>query len=158
SNSDSFLGRITVRPNIDAIQEFKIQTNNYSAEFGKGGGAQVNVITKSGTKEFHGGAWGFVRNEAMQARRFFHTNRRAFPCDRSDPNITLRAACAPPFHQNQFGFNLGGPMFLIPVNGGDRKTFFFATYEGFRQTRGNATLATVPGIAQRNGDFSQNLL
>ena len=158
SNSDSFAGRITVRPNIDAIQEFKIQTNNYSAEFGKGGGAQVNVITKSGTREFHGGAWEFVRNDALQARRFFDTNRRAFPCDRSDPNLTLRAACAPPFHQNQFGFNLGGPMFLIPTHGGDRKTFFFTTYEGFRQSRGNATQATVPSVAQRNGDFSQNLL
>jgi hypothetical protein len=158
SNSDSFQGRITMRPNIDAIQEFKIQTNNYSAEFGKGGGAQVNVITKSGTRDFHGSAWEFVRNDAMQARRFFDTNRRAFPCDKSDPNIATRAACAPPFKQNQFGFNLGGPMFLIPKHKGERKTFFFTTYEGFRQTRGNATLATVPSLAQRNGDFSQNLL
>ncbi|HZS49521.1 MAG TPA: TonB-dependent receptor [Bryobacterales bacterium] len=158
SNSDSFQNRITVRPNIDAIQEFKIQTNNYSAEFGKGGGAQVNVITRSGTREFHGGAWEFIRNNAFQARRFFDTNRRAFPCDAADPNVATRPACAPPFKQNQFGFNLGGPMFLIPRRGGDRKTFFFTTYEGFRQTRGNATLATVPSIAQRNGDFSQNLL
>ena len=158
SNSDSFQGRITVRPNIDAIQEFKIQTNNYSAEFGKGGGAQVNVITKSGGKEFHGGLWEFVRNDAFQARRFFDTNRRAFPCNPSDPNLALRAACAPPFHQNQYGFNLGGPMFLVPKSQGERKTFFFTTYEAFRQSRGNATLATVPSVAQRNGDFSQNLL
>jgi hypothetical protein len=158
SNSDSFQNRITVRPNIDAVQEFKIQTNNYSAEFGKGGGAQVNVITKSGTKAFHGAAWEFVRNDAFQARRFFDRNSSAFPCDSADPNVATRKACAPPFKQNQFGFNLGGPMFMIPKGSGERKTFFFATYEGFRQTRGNATVATVPSLAQRQGDFGQNLL
>jgi len=158
SNSDSFQNRITVRPNIDAIQEFKIQTNNYSAEFGKGGGAQVNVITKSGTLEFHGAAWEFVRNDAFQARRFFDRNSSAFPCDSSNPNTTTRPACAPPFKQNQFGFNLGGPLFFVPKGSGPRKTFFFTTYEGFRQSRGNATVATVPSLAQRQGDFSQNLL
>ena len=158
SNSDSFQNRITVRPNIDAIQEFKIQTNNYSAEFGKGGGAQVNVVTKSGTKDFHATLWEFVRNDAFQARRFFDRNSRAFPCDKSDPNVNTRPACAPPFKQNQFGFNLGGPFFLLPKSGGERKTYFFTSYEGFRQTRGNATVATVPGLAQRRGDFSQNLL
>lgn len=158
SNSDSFQNRITVRPNIDSIQEFKIQTNNYSAEFGKGGGAQVNIVTRAGTREFHGTAWEFVRNDAMQARRFFDRNSRAFPCDPSNPNINTRPACAPPFKQNQFGFNLGGPFFLIPKRGGERKTFFFTTYEGFRQTRGNATVATVPSPAQRQGDFTQNLL
>jgi hypothetical protein len=158
SNSDSFQNRITVRPNIDAVLEFKIQTNNYSAEFGKGGGAQVNVITKSGTRDFHGGAWEFVRNDAFQARRFFDRNSSAFPCDRSAPNIATRKACAPPFKQNQFGFNLGGPAFFVPKVGGERKTFFFTTYEGFRQTRGNATVATVPSLVQRQGDFSQNLL
>ena len=158
SNSDSFQNRITVRPNIDAIQEFKIQTNNYSAEFGKGGGAQVNVVTKSGTREFHGTAWEFVRNDAIQARRFFDRNSRAFPCDSSNPDTNNRPACAPPFKQNQFGFNLGGPAFFVPKSGGERKTFFFTTYEGFRQSRGNATVATVPSLAQRNGDFSQNLL
>jgi hypothetical protein len=157
SNSDAFQNRITVRPNIDSLQEFKIQTNNYSAEFGKGGGAQVNIVTKSGTREFHGGAWEFLRNDAIQARRFFDRNSAAFPCDPSDPSRT-RAACAPPFNQNQFGFNLGGPMVLFPKGSGDRKTFFFTTYEGFRQARGSATVATVPSVAQRGGDFSQNLL
>jgi hypothetical protein len=158
SNSDSFQNRITVRPNIDAIQEFKIQTNNYSAEFGKGGGAQVNVVTKSGTREFHGTLWEFVRNDAMQARRFFDRNSAVFPCSKSDTNINTRPACAPPFKQNQFGFNLGGPAFFVPKAGGERRTFFFTTYEGFRQSRGNATVATVPSVAQRGGDFSQNLL
>lgn len=158
SNTDQFQNRITVRPNIDSLQEFKIQTNNYSAEFGKGAGGQVNIITKSGTREFHGTAWEFLRNDAIQARRFFDRNSSAFPCEKNDPDVRNRPACAPPFNQNQFGFNLGGPLFLIPKGGGERKTFFFTSYEGFRQRRGNATVATVPSIAQRRGDFSQNLL
>ena len=81
SNSDPLRNRITVRPSIDSLQEFKIQTNNYSAEFGKGAGAQVNIVTKSGTKEFHGTLWEFLRNDNVQARNFFDRNSRSFPCD-----------------------------------------------------------------------------
>src|SRR5262249_4556008 len=87
SNSDSFQGRITVRPNIDTVQEFKIQTNNYSAEFGKGGGAQVNIITKSGTKEFHGGGWGVVRQDRRPGRPVFLTKLRPFPARRRRPDV-----------------------------------------------------------------------
>ena len=158
SNTDSYQNRITVTPSIDSLQEFKIQTNNYSAEFGKGAGAQINVITKSGTLQFHGTMWEFVRNNHFQARRFFDTNRISFPCDRANPNVQTRAACAPAFNQNQFGFVLGGPMFVVPKVKGERKTFFFVNYEGFRQRRGAAIRTAVPSLAQRNGDFSQNLL
>ncbi len=150
SNTDSFRNRISVRPNIDSLQEFKIQTNNYSAEFGKGAGAQVNIITKSGTREFHGTFWEFLRNDRVQARNFFDRNSRSFPCDPSDPNVSTRPACAPQYNQNQFGANLGGPI--------AQRTFFFATFEGFRQRRGNATVSAVMMPAQRQGDFSQNLL
>src|SRR6266536_1573525 len=143
SNSDSYQNRVSVIPNIDGIQEFKIQTNNYSAEFGKGAGAQVNLITRSGTRVFHGTLYEFWRNNVAQARRFFDRNRVSFPCDRSDPNTLTRRACAPPFNQNQFGFTLGGPAFFVPKPGGERKTFFFTTYEGFRQVRGNATVANM---------------
>jgi Carboxypeptidase regulatory-like domain len=156
SNSDAFENNITVRPTIDALQEFKIQTNNYSAEFGKGAGAQVNIVTKSGTRELHGSAFYFNRDDALQARRFFDTNRISFPCDKSDSNVLTRPACAPPFNQNQFGYTLGGP--LAVRRGGDPKTFFFTSYEGFRRVRGAAGLHEVPTLAQRNGNFSQNLL
>ncbi|MGH9674954.1 MAG: carboxypeptidase regulatory-like domain-containing protein, partial [Bryobacteraceae bacterium] len=156
SNSDGFQNNISVRPSIDALQEFKIQTNNYSAEFGKGAGAQVNIVTKSGTKEVHGAIYYFIRNDKIQARRFFDTNRISFPCDKKDPNVATRAACAPPFNQNQLGFTFGGP---VPVrSGGEHRTFFFANYEGFRQVRGAANLNEVATLAQRSGNFSQNLL
>ncbi|MEJ7605843.1 MAG: hypothetical protein WKF37_06165 [Bryobacteraceae bacterium] len=100
----------------------------------------------------------FNRDEIFQARRFFDSNRISFPCDKSDPNVTTRAACAPPFNQNQFGFTVGGPLVLVPRIGGERRTFFFANYEGSRQVRGAAGLHEVPSPAQRRGDFSQNLL
>jgi len=156
SNSDSYQNRISVTPNIDAIQEFKIQTNNYSAEFGKGAGAQVNLVTRSGTKDFHGTFYEFWRNDVAQARRFFDRNRISFPCDPKDRDLQNRRACAPPFNQNQFGFTLGGP--LVFRKGAERKTFFFGTYEGFRQVRGNATVANMASVAQRGGDFTQNRL
>lgn len=158
SNSDAFQNNISVRPSIDALQEFKIQTNNYSAEFGKGAGAQVNIVTKSGTKELHGTLFYFIRNDAIQARRFFDINRVSFPCDRNNPDVANRPACAPPFNQNQFGFTLGGPLALVPRGGGERKTFFFINYEGFRRVRGAAGLHEVPTLDQRAGNFAQNLL
>lgn len=158
SNSDAFQNNISVRPSIDALQEFKIQTNNYSAEFGKGAGAQVNIVTRSGSKEFHGTLYYFIRHDAIQARRFFDVNRISFPCDRNNPDVNNRPACAPPFNQNQFGFTFGGPMALIPSGRGDSRTFFFLNYEGFRRVRGAAGLHEVPTPAQRNGNFAQNLL
>ena len=150
SNSDPLRNRISVRPSIDSLQEFKIQTNNYSAEFGKGAGAQVNIVTKSGTKDFHGTLWEFLRNDDVQSRNFFDRNARSFPCNPGDTNITTRKACAPQYNQNQFGANAGGPII--------GRTFFFGSFEGFRQRRGGATVTQVPTVAQRNGDFSRTLL
>jgi Carboxypeptidase regulatory-like domain/TonB-dependent Receptor Plug Domain len=151
SNSDPVRNQITFKPSIDSLQEFKIQTTNYSAEFGKGAGAQVNVITKSGTKQFHGGLWEFNRNNKLQARNFFDRDSRSFPCDKTDPNTTSRKACAPQYNQNQFGGNLGGPVL-------GEKTFFFVNVEEFRQRRGGATVTQVMTPEQRSGDFSRNLL
>lgn len=151
SNSDPVRNQITFKPSIDSLQEFKIQTSNYSAEFGKGAGAQVNVVTKSGTREFHGGLWEFNRNNALQARNFFDRNRRAFPCDKSDSDITSRKACAPQYNQNQFGGNLGGPVPLL------KNTFFFVNEEEFTQRRGGSTVTQVMTPDQRNGDFSRYL-
>lgn len=158
SNSNAYQNNISIRPNIDAIQEFKIQTNGYSAEFSKGAGAQINLVTKSGTNEFHGAAYEFLRNNAVQARRLFDSNRTSFPCDKTNTDINNRAACAPPWKQNQFGFTVGGPVFFVPKGAGQRKTFFFAGYEGYRLVRGQANRDNVPTLAQRQGNFSQNLL
>src|SRR5215472_4603578 len=93
SNSNPLNDQITFRPSIDSLQEFKIETSNYSAEFGKGAGAQINVVTKSGTNSFHSMLWEFNRNNKTQARNLFDRNSGAFPCDKSDPNITTRKAC-----------------------------------------------------------------
>lgn len=117
-------------PNPDAIQEFTIQTNSYSAEFGRNRGASVNAVTKSGTNEFHGGAFEFVRNDILDARPFFST-------------------AIPVFKRNQFGAQLGGPIHK-------NRTFFFGAWQGTHE-RGtpNTSVATVPTAAMRTGNFSQ---
>ncbi len=142
SNSDQWDNNLVFRPNIDAIQEFKIQVNNYSAEFGKGAGGQINVVTKSGTNAFHGTVYAFNRNDVVQARNAFQR----------DPNFrnAKGAFVAPPFNQNQFGLVIGGPL-------RKDRTFYFADYEGFRQVRGQTGIRSVPDAALRSGDFSRNL-
>lgn len=119
-------------PNPDAVQEIRVVTNNYGAEYGRTAGAVVNVITKSGTNAFHGRLFAFHRNRALNARNFF----------RSDTT---------PLVQNQFGGTFGGPIVRD-------KTFFFGTYQGFRR-RTNAfnQSALVPTVAERKGDFSQSV-
>jgi hypothetical protein len=120
-----------VVPAPDAIQEFKLQTDNYSAEFGRTGGGAVNVATRSGGNDFHGAVWEFLRNTSLNAVGFFK------PTGNSKPVLI----------QNQFGGALGGP---IRKN----KMFFFADYEGFRQVTRQLTFATLPTIDQRNGIFT----
>jgi hypothetical protein len=124
---------ITVRPSVEDILEFKMQTNLFGAEQGRNSGATVNVVTKSGTNEFHGSAFEFLRNNDLDARNFFNTKGTALQ---------------PPFHQNQFGASLGGPVV-------HNKVFFFSDYEGFRKQQGTTTsVNTVPTAAERQGDFS----
>ena len=142
SNSSQWDSGITFRPSVDAIQEFKIEVNNYSAEFGKGAGGQINVVTKSGTNTLHGTLWEFHRNDAVQARNFFQR----------DPNFVDSKGrfIAPPFIQNQFGGAAGGPIIK------DR-TFFFGYYEGFRNVRGQTGLRSVPDSLIRSGNFASQL-
>jgi hypothetical protein len=111
---------------VDAIQEFSVLTTNYSAEYGRTAGGIVNAITKSGTNSFHGDAYEFLRNSALDARNYF------------DP------ATIPEFRRNQFGGSLGGP---IRTN----RTFFFVDYEGLRQNQSVTSLLTVPSSDARNG-------
>lgn len=115
---------------VDAIQEFSVLTSNYSAEYGKTSGGVVNAITRSGTNQFHGSGYEFVRNSALDTRNFF-----------DDPGKI------PPFTRNQFGGTIGGPIFRD-------KTFFFADYEGIRQNKGITNLTTVPSQDARNGILS----
>lgn len=122
-----------VKPPIDAVSEFKVITNNTSAEHGFRMGAKVLVSTKSGTNEYHGSLYEFHRNDVLGANNFF-ANRAG--------------AEKPKFIRNQFGATLGGPVIR------DR-TFFFASYQGTRIRRGQSFTSTVPSAAVREGDFSQ---
>ena len=127
-----------IGPPPDAIAEFKVQTNSMSAEFGRSGGAVLNVTIKSGTNQFHGTAYEFLRNSALDAKNFF-----------DDPNSPI-----PPFKMNQFGFSFGGPVWLPKIYNGRNRTFFFMDYQGTRIRTGQTFLATVPPDAWRQGNFA----
>ncbi len=144
-NSDQYQNALVIRPSVDAIEEFKIQTSSYSAEFGKGAGGQINVVTRGGTNTVHGTLFEFNRNNALQARNLFDRNSNF---KTSDGRFK-----APPYNQNQFGFTLGGPVVAPKYNGKDR-TFFFVNYEGYSLRRGNTTLTTVPTPEMKRGDFA----
>ena len=131
-NNDPAVNNFSLRPIVDAIQEFKVLANSYSAEFGRGGGAQIIVNTKSGANDFHGSAWEFLRNDRLDARDFFDK-------EGSGPK--------PPFHRNQFGMTGGGPLVR-------NRTFFFLAYEGGRRRQLFTSLQSVPTAAFRRGDFS----
>ncbi len=129
----AYLNVVTVIPTQDAIQEFKVQTNNLGPEFGRFAGGVINLSTKSGTNAFHGSVYEFLRNKLLNANDFF-SNAAGNP--------------RPAFTQNQFGVNGGGPVIKD-------KLFFFSSYEGYRQRKGNVLTTWVPTAAERNGNFSQ---
>jgi hypothetical protein len=131
---------IAVFPSVDAVQEFKVQTNMYSSEFGRSGSGLINLIYKSGTNHFHGSAFEFLRNSDLDANTFF-SNKAGMPL--------------PNFKRSQFGGSLGGPVEIPKVYKGTNKTFFFVDYEGLRQGSATTLQTTVPTGAQRAGDFSQ---
>ena len=130
-NNERLTLSITLRPSVEAVREFKIQTNMFAADQGRNSGATVNVITKSGTNEWHGSAYEFLRNDKLDARNYFAPVN--FP--------------KPAYRQNQFGGTLGGK---IVTN----KLFFFGNYEGFRRRQERPQVGTVPTLAMRQGDFS----
>jgi hypothetical protein len=132
-NNETWLQTAVIFPNVDALEEFKLQTSTYSAEFGKSLGGVVNLQLKSGTNEYHGSVYEFLRNDAFDANNFF--NNRA-----GRPKADLS--------QHQFGATIGGPIIK------DR-TFFFADYQGLRITSGQTYLSTVPSMKMRQGDFSE---
>ena len=130
---------ITLRPAVEAVQEFKIQTNLYSADVGRNSGAVVDVITKSGTNTLHGSLFEFIRNSAVDARSYFNKAGTAYPS----------------FRLNQFGGSLGGPVAIPKLYNGKNRTFFFMDYEGYRNSSQIFILGNVPTLKMRQGDFSE---
>jgi len=128
------------RPSLDAIAEFKVSTNPYSAENGRSPGSLVSVTTKGGSNSFHGTAYEYLRNKVFDARDFF--NARS-----ASQNPTSPFSKKPAYNQNQFGGTIGGPVIK-------NKAFFFFNYEGTRIRRGRLYLANVPTATERAGDFS----
>jgi hypothetical protein len=128
NNNARQFGNIAIKPSIDAIQEFKVQSNSYSAEFGHAAWGQINLITKSGTNEFHGALFEFMRNDKLDARNFFLPAKSKL-------------------NRNQFGIAAGGPLVR-------NHAFFFVNFEGTRERRGVETFRSVPVTPWRQGDFS----
>jgi hypothetical protein len=129
-NTDPNFNTFIIRPSVDALQEFKVQTGVYSAEYGKAA-SQVVVTTKSGTNEFHGTVYEFLRNDKIQAKSWGRTDK-------------------PPFRRNQFGFTVTGPVVK-------NRVFFMANYEGLRQSVHGFGQSTVAPVSMRNGDFTDSL-
>ncbi len=138
-------GGFSVQPTPDAVQEFKLQTNIYSAAFGRSAGSIINLVTKSGTNGLHGSVYEFLRNDKLDARNFFATNK-------TDPvtGQDIPGSARSKLRRNQFGFALGGP---IRKN----KTFAFGNYEALRLVEGRSVGSFVPTAAQKDGIFSDAL-
>lgn len=133
---------LLIQPPIDSIQEFQIQTGNFSAAYGETGGGIVSVQLKSGSNQFHGSAFEFLRNDLLDANNFFANDLPLQPGQTHAERLPLR--------QNQFGGTLGGPII-------HDKTFFFVDYQGTRSSQGGTTIQNVPTALERQGDFSQTL-
>jgi hypothetical protein len=145
TNTDVDFNTYILLPSVDSIQEFKVQSGIYPAEFGREAG-QVNVLTKPGTNEYHGSAFEFLRNNKLDARSY-------------DFNSATRSATNPspvstPYRQNQYGFTLGGPVRIPKIVNGKNRLFFMSNYEGFKSRTTTTAFATTLTQAMRNGDFS----
>jgi Carboxypeptidase regulatory-like domain/TonB dependent receptor len=143
NNSDTvdFLNgtNFVVLPPVDAVEEFKVQTSDFSAEFGRSGAAVLNATIKSGTNEFHGAAWEFFRNDKLDAADFFE----------NAGGIKKGA-----LRQNQFGFTAGGPVIIPKLFDGRNKVFFFGDYEGFRRVQGTVLTGSVPTSAEAASGYT----
>ena len=130
--------QFAVLPPPDALQEFTVQTSDYSAEFGHAAGAVLNVTTKSGSNAIHGDLWEFLRNDYFDAKDYF----------------VLKSQRKPEFRQNQFGGTIGGPLIIPHLYNGHDKTFFFADYQGTRIVQGRTYTETVPTVAESSSGFT----
>jgi len=143
NNSDTvdFLNgtNFVVLPPVDAVQEFRVETSSFSAEFGRSGAAVLNATIKSGTNDLHGSVWEFFRNDKLDAADFFE----------NAGGIQKGA-----LRQNQFGFTIGGPVVIPKIINGRNKLFFFGDYEGFRRVQGTVFTGTVPTAAERASGYT----
>jgi hypothetical protein len=138
-----FFNGAAVVPTLDSIQEFRILTNSFDAEYGDFSGSVVNVVTKSGSNAFHGTAFEFLRNEKLDARNFFDLNQTDPVTGQEIPGSAIGV-----FRRNQFGGAVGGPILK-------NRLFFFFDYQGMRESRGATTgIVSVPSLLERQGDFS----
>jgi hypothetical protein len=137
-NTDVNFNLYIMLPSVDALQEFKVQSGVYPAEFGRAA-SQINVSTKPGTNEFHGAAYEFHRNDKLDARQY---------------DFIGTTPAKAPFRWNQYGFVLGGPVWIPKVYNGRNRLFFMSNFEGFRERRTTYGIYTTPTVAMRNGDFS----
>ena len=130
------------RPIIDAVSEVEVQTGTYTAQYGAYMGIHINSITKSGTNQPHGNLWEFVRNQKFDARTFFTLPTPANP-----------TAAKPPYHANQFGVEFDGPVYIPKIYNGKNRTFFMASYEGYRLAQSSTSLSTSMPAAFFTGNF-----
>ena len=135
-NTDPSFNSYLFLPLLDALQEFKVESGIFTAEYGHNM-TQINVTTKSGTNQFHGSAFEFLRNSALDAKNFFDSPTRPIP----------------PFKRNQFGAVLGGPVLIPKIVNGRNKLFFFFDYEGLRERKALTQPATVPPRTWIEGNF-----
>lgn len=131
TNTDPTFNTLNFSPSPDSVQEFRVQTGSYSAEMGGAGGGQINIVTRTGTNQFHGTGYEFLRNGALDAKTF------------NEMDTTNHLV------QNNFGASLGGPLVR-------NKSFFFFNYEGLRHTKADTMIDTVPTADEINGDFSMS--
>ena len=136
-NTDPNFNTYLLLPSLDALQEFKVESGQFQAEYGRGI-SQINVTTKSGTNEIHGTFFEFLRNADLDAKNYFDVKNKPIP----------------PFKRNQFGATAGGPVIIPKVLNGKDKLFFFFDYEGLRERKALTQTATVPSASWRTGDFT----
>lgn len=134
-NGNSF----TLLPPPDALQEFKVETGNYSAEYGRSGGAVINAVTKSGQNNYFGDIWWYNRNAYFDAEDYF---------------LKKAGLARPRYNRNQFGASIGGPLSIPHLYNGHDKTFFFGDYSGLRMVQGQAYTSSVPTLAEQNSKFT----
>jgi len=138
NNQGSFESTYNIAPQIDDIEEFKVQSHNDEAQFGGALGGIINVVTKGGTNSVHGDAFDFLRNRVLDARNFF--------LPPAEPKVA--------YEQNQFGGTVAGPVFIPHIYNGKNKTFFYLSFEGFRDHTAGSSLTRVPTPAELSGDLS----
>ncbi|MBI1790751.1 MAG: carboxypeptidase regulatory-like domain-containing protein, partial [Acidobacteria bacterium] len=142
ANTGTYNNQVSAIPQVDSIQEFKVNTSPYAPEFGRTGGGLISFAIKAGTNSVHGTAHEFLRNSVLDANGF---------------NANRAGQSKPSFKRNQYGFTLGGPVWVPKIYNGRNRTFFFVGYEGFRERSLNAYTGTVPTDLEKRGDFSRSL-